>query len=242
MNEARMNVARWTMCVVVPARNEEALLPVCLDSILRACKALPPGVEWDVVVVADLSTDRTAEIARRLLSRRGTVVRSNAGMVGAARASGVMMALQRYGGRLDRCWIANTDADCRVPENWLADQVTLAEAGIEAVTGTVDVDDFSEHDHMVEQRFRETYLIYPDGRHPHVHGANLGVRADAYVRAEGWSALDTAEDHDLWQRLGQAGCKRTSMANMKVMTSGRRVGRAPQGFAGALAAHNEVLA
>ena len=49
--------------------------------------------------------------------------------------------------------------------------------------------------------FRETYEIRPDGSHPHVHGANLGVRADAYLRAGGWADLRTAEDHDLWRRL-----------------------------------------
>ncbi len=91
---------------------------------------------------------------------------------------------------------------------------------------------------MVEARFRLSYTIHPDGSHPHVHGANLGVRADAYLRAGEWNALETAEDHDLWGRLPN----RLSTARIEVVTSGRRQGRAPSGFAGALAAHNQTAA
>ena len=71
-----------------------------------------------------------------------------------------------------------------------------------------------------------------------MHGANFGVRADAYLRAGGWGALETAEDHDLWGRLRDIGAIRLSSAALTVATSGRRVGRAPLGFAQALAAHN----
>ena len=138
--------------------------------------------------------------------------------------------------------MANTDADCVVPEGWLLDQLALTKAGIEAVTGIIDVDHFGDHDAGVERRFRDTYIIHDDGTHPHVHGANLGVRADAYLRAGGWNQLTTAEDHDLWNRLGALKCQRLTVGSLKVVTSGRRVGRAPSGFAEALAAHNEAVA
>jgi cellulose synthase/poly-beta-1,6-N-acetylglucosamine synthase-like glycosyltransferase len=233
----------WHIGVLIPARNEEELLPRCLRSVLRARAALPPDVTCDIVTVVDSSTDRTYELASNLVSHgRGVVVETQAGVVGAARSLAADIALQRYDGPPVRCWLANTDADCCVPEKWLLDQLALAQAGVGAVTGIVDVDDFREHDAGVAQRFRETYAIYPDGRHPHVHGANLGVRADAYLRAGGWRKLATAEDHDLWNRLKKAGCNCVSFARMSVMTSGRRVGRAPHGFAGALAAHNAVPA
>jgi glycosyltransferase involved in cell wall biosynthesis len=229
----------WHIGVLIPARNEEELLPRCIRSVLRACAKLPSGVTCDVVVVVDSSTDGTRKLAEILLPHsRGVVVETQVGMVGVARALAAEILLTRYHGAPHRCWLANTDADCCVPEDWLLDQLALAEAGVEAVTGIVDVDDFCEHDAGVAQRFRESYAIYPDGRHPHVHGANLGVRGDAYLRAGGWSELATAEDHDLWNRLRKAGCNCVSFARMSVITSGRRVGRAPHGFAGALAAHN----
>src|ERR1035438_132616 len=91
------------------------------------------------------------------------------------------------------------------------------------------------------QRFRLTYLIHSDGTHPHVHGANIGIRADAYLESGGWRHLMTAEDHDLWQRLHRGNHRRRSDASLRVVTSGRRIGRAPHGFANALAAHNGAM-
>jgi glycosyltransferase involved in cell wall biosynthesis len=230
------------VAAVIPARNEEELLPACISSVLRAQAALPPGITTDFVIAVDSSTDRTLEIAAEMLRSFGVVVTTRAGTVGVARAVGVNAALRRYPGKLDACWLANTDADCEVPENWLVDQITLAQIGVQAVAGIVDVEDFSGHSGVVARRFRETYLLHPDGTHPHVHGANLGVRADLYRHAGGWGSLATAEDHDLWNRLSLFGCRKESVAKLKVITSGRRIGRAPDGFARALEAHDEAAA
>jgi glycosyltransferase involved in cell wall biosynthesis len=235
----------WHMAVLIPARNEEVLLGRCLRSVLQAAIALPPAITFDIVVVADSSTDRTALIAERILHTHGAVTRICDGMVGRARAAAAEIALARYFAQpardANRCWLANTDADCCVPRHWLAEQLAMAaEQNMEAVAGTVDVDSFADHDACVEQRFRATYPIAADGSHPHVHGANLGVRADAYLRAGGWGDLASAEDHDLWTRLRLTGARRLSTNRTRVLTSGRRTGRAPSGFAQALAAHNEA--
>jgi glycosyltransferase involved in cell wall biosynthesis len=232
----------WHIAVLIPARNEEDLLPHCLRSVQQARKHLPPNVTSDVIVVSDGSTDRTLEVARNVLSQRGIVVQTNSGCVGSARALAAGVALRRYTGLPTRCWLANTDADCEVPDTWLVDQLRIAQRGRTAIAGIVDVKDFSEHHPEVEQRFRLSYQINRDGSHTHVHGANLGVRADAYLLAGGWNALLTAEDHDLWTRLRTTGASQTSDALLKVLTSGRRIGRAPLGFAQALAAHNEPAA
>jgi hypothetical protein len=124
----------------------------------------------------------------------------------------------------------------------LKDYLRLARRGIHAVAGTVDVDSFEEHASFVKDRFRQSYLILPDGSHPHVHGANFGVRADFYLHAGGWRSLCTAEDHDLWNRLGKVGANRVSVSHIEVVTSGRRIGRAPHGFAETLAAHDIISA
>ena len=44
------------------------------------------------------------------------------------------------------------------------------------------------------------YIARPDGTHAHVHGANLGIRADAYLDVGGWSDASLAEDHCLWNQ------------------------------------------
>lgn len=232
----------WHIAVLIPARNEEVLLPRCLQSVLQAAALLPHGVTSDVIVVADCCIDSTASLAQHLLGPRGTVLATHAGNVGLARALAAQEALRRFPGNPAQCWLANTDADCAVPETWLLDQLQLARQGYAAVAGIIDVDCFAEHLPTVEERFRQTYLIHSDGTHPHVHGANLGIRADSYLATGGWNPLPTAEDHDLWNRLRSSSYPHVSDARLQVLTSGRRVGRAPLGFAGALAKHNETVA
>lgn len=226
------------VAILIPACNEEELLPRCLTSVLRACALLPATVTYDVVVAVDASQDRTLQIAQQMLAGHGTVIEIDAGCVGKARMGAADKALHHYDGPVDGCWMANTDADCLVPECWLTDQLALAEMGIEAIAGIIDVDSFSEHAPHVEARFYDTYVTHADGTHPHVHGANLGMRADAYRKAGGWGNLATAEDHDLWKRLQEAGTRSAPVSALVVMTSGRRKGRASSGFAEALAAHN----
>ena len=230
----------WHISVLIPARDEEDLLPRCLQSVLESGDALKGMATWDVVVAVDRSVDRTLEIAQTMLGAEGTVISVDAGIVGVTRAAAAKVALLHQPCDASRIWLANTDADCWVPPDWLSGQLELAKSGVEAVAGIIDVDSFDEHEAYVPQRFRSTYLLHADGTHPHVHGANLGVRADAYLRVGGWTDLNTAEDHDLWTRLRADGAQMLSPSHLRVLTSGRRVGRAPLGFAGALASHNEV--
>jgi glycosyltransferase involved in cell wall biosynthesis len=238
----QMTRSSWHVAVLIPARNEELLIQRCLNSVLNACTLLPSSVTTDVVVVSDSSTDLTIEIAKYMLADSGIVIATEAAIVGHARALAARVALERYQGPLDRCWFANTDADCCVPNTWLVDQLAIAEEGIEAIAGVVSVDSFEEHIIGSDIRFRDSYIIHADGSHPHVHGANMGVRADAYVRSGGWQGLETAEDHDLWRRLVRTASRQHSTSRVSVITSGRRMGRAPRGFAEALSAHDEVPA
>jgi len=48
-----------SVSVIVPARNEEACLALCLESLVEQ-----KGVDFEILVVDDASTDRTGEIAR----------------------------------------------------------------------------------------------------------------------------------------------------------------------------------
>jgi hypothetical protein len=127
-------------------------------------------------------------------------------------------------------WLATTDADSVVPPDWLSGQLALAADGWEAVIGTVAVDDWAEHHPSVATRWRASYHSIED--HAHVHGANLGLSAAAYLAAGGWQPLPAHEDVALLKRL--SGHRVVSTATLAVVTSARRQARAVGGFADAL--------
>ena len=118
--------------VIVPAHDEQDLLPACLASVRRAAQALR-GVPVHVVVVADACRDRTVRVARR---GGASVVSIDARSAGAARAAGAREVLRRTR-QLDPAsvWLATTDADSVVPSDWLVGQCALANAGWEVVVG-----------------------------------------------------------------------------------------------------------
>ena len=83
----------WHICVLIPARNKEEILPRCLTSVLRARRKLPAEITCDIVVIVDASTDRTACIAQSMLSGCGIVAIVDAGIVGSARAYAATIAV-----------------------------------------------------------------------------------------------------------------------------------------------------
>jgi glycosyltransferase involved in cell wall biosynthesis len=217
--------------VVVPAHDEEDLLPACLASLHRAARALR-GCEVHLVVVADSCRDRTAEVARR---GGAAVVAIDVQRAGAARAAGVGEVLRRTS-QLDPAdvWLATTDADTIVPSCWLRDQARYANRGWDAVAGTVWVADWSGRHPGARSLFRRRYGR-GTGPHSHVHGANLGFSAAAYLRAGGFPDVPTGEDRALVAALDAAGRRVLRTRALTVVTSARRDARAPHGFGDYLA-------
>ena len=215
--------------VVVPAHNEETLLPACLAALRRAASALQVPVH--LLVVTDMCSDRTAAVAR---AEGAQVISIRARRVGAARAAGMRELLRLTSGSdPSAVWLATTDADTVVPPGWLRRQLEYANAGCDVVLGTVIVTDWDGHPPHVPIAFEERYA-FGSGPHPHVHGANLGIRASAYLAAGGFRPLRTAEDHALLASATQAGCPVVQAGDITVETSGRRLARAPGGFSNLL--------
>nr|WP_249924540.1 glycosyltransferase [Streptomyces californicus] len=171
------------VAVVIPARDEEALLPAALASVRAA--AGHPGVGATpvlTVVVADTCTDATAAVAR---AAGAQVVPVGFRNVGRSRAAGVLTALSFFGDVPGPVWIASTDADSTVRPDWLAHQLARAAEGWDAVVGTVTADRWPPGKPHLAARYHRLYETTrpPSGRpwhHPHVHGANLGVGSRAY--------------------------------------------------------------
>jgi glycosyltransferase involved in cell wall biosynthesis len=213
--------------VVIPAHNEEDLLPSCLAAMHQAARRLH-SMTVHLIVVADACTDRTAERARRA----GVVVREiQARCVGMARRTGMREVL-RQTRHLDpiTVWLATTDADTLVSPQWLGQHLHYAARGWDAVVGTVTVTDWAGHPSGLPALFHQHYRPDHRGTHPHVHGANLGFSAQAYLAAGGFQPHPTAEDHALVAALAAAGHRILRTTEMSVLTSARRQARAPHGF------------
>jgi glycosyltransferase involved in cell wall biosynthesis len=217
--------------VIVPARDEQDLLPSCLASVRRAARAVR-GIPVHLVAVADACRDRTPQAARR---GGAAVVTISEGNVGAARAAGAREVLCRAG-HLDPAdvWLATTDADTLVPPGWLRWQLHCANQGWDAVAGTIRVADWSGYRPQTRSLFRTRYGR-GTGPHSHVHGANLGVRAAAYLQAGGFPEVPTGEDQALVAAVTAGGGRVHYTRILPVLTSGRRDSRAPDGFSGYLA-------
>lgn len=80
------------------------------------------------------------------------------------------------------------------------------------------------------RRYAAAYYSKGPG-HDHVHGANMGFRADAYRGVGGFRALSSGEDVDLAERFEAAHMSIHRDAKLSVATSARKEGRAPNGFA-----------
>ena len=241
------------VAVVVPARNEEKHIGRALHAIRYAAdlvQASRPEVSVGVVVVLDSCRDDTAKAVAETVGDDDRFVTLSAHLrsAGASRALGALAALSgRVSGAVGtsgavsgvsgavapiaRVWLANTDADSVVPPHWLCGQLDLAEAGFDAVVGTVEPDP-EELDPVLLRRWLRHHPFVDD--HEHVYGANLGVRASTYVDVGGFDGVRTREDRLLVEKLRSKGARIASTDAIRVLTSGRLDGRAPQGFAGYL--------
>lgn len=253
--------------VIVPAKDEEALLPGCLDALSAALD------RWEqhhaqgtaaVVVATDGCRDATVELARRARSadprlhvlevgegfdgaaedddagaRPDTAAGARPGGVGRARAEAARHARALFPEvPAERLWLASTDADTRVPADWLLAQTTAAGETAALVLGTVDVtlDPEAGEDPAQRAALAVWRAEYHHGEgHPHVHGANLGLPWSLYEAAGGFPPVREHEDVELTEAvraLPEGRVVATDRA--RVSTSARLVGRTPGGFSGFL--------
>lgn len=217
------------ICVVVPAHDEERLLPAALQALDVASAVA--GIDVELTVVANGCRDLTADVARDLGVH---VIEVDGANVGAARAAGFDHALARHSGHLSEVWFATTDADSRVPAGWFEAHRAAAASGADAHLGTITL---TERDRRDASAWTEAYDLRArrDAVHGHVHGANLGISALAYHLVGGFRPLVVGEDADLVRRLAACGAFVSWSADLPVMTSARRTGRAPDGVAADLA-------
>ena len=208
--------------IIIPAHDEAAHIGACVSAARRSASHHDLlGEEVRVIVVVDHCTDDTSAIAASL---GADVLSVSARNVGVARAQGARHALS-----LGARWLAFTDADSVVADDWLVRQL---ECRADAVCGVIAVHDWSPHLAAVREHFARTYTD-ADG-HRHIHGANLGVSAEAYMRVGGFAPLEHSEDVALVEALIADGALIAWSAMPRVVTSARTDFRALMGFGATL--------
>ena len=182
------------LTVIVPARNEEASIGACLKSLVEQSEEIfELGRDWELVVVDDHSTDRTAEIARSVAGVK--VMEADELKPGwTGKVNAIWTAARKARGR----WILFTDADT------IHEQGDLHRALHEAARHKVGMLSYSPRQIVngLAQRtlmplvFSELALAYPPAKvsdpNQRVAAANgqfLLVEREAYRKIGGHAAV-----------------------------------------------------
>ncbi len=228
--------------VAMPARNEQATVRAALRSVGAAlADARRHGLigRTHVEVAAHRCHDHTFDEARAALAGMSSaqVLRDEtSSTVGEVRHAAVLRGLDRLDGPPDSTWVLSTDADTVVGSDWV--RRILAEASVGeavAVVGLAELDRW--HGVAEAEPAYETLLASkmrsPVGlrQHDHVYGANLAIRADAYLACKGFPTSGHGEDQHLVDELVRRGHRVARTLNVRVRTSGRLAGRADHGLA-----------
>ena len=130
-----------------------------------------------------------------------------------------------------RTWVLSTDADSRVPADWVSALLAVAArtdadlvAGFVALDGWVaDAAARQAYDHLLHAG------LTAEG-HDHVWAANLAVAYPAYAAAGGFPSVAHGEERVLAGRVARAGGRVVGALDPVVTTSARMPGRAAHGL------------
>jgi glycosyltransferase involved in cell wall biosynthesis len=205
---------------VVPAYNEEAYLPACLESILAQTRELGDAVE--IIVVNNASTDRTREVALGYAGVR-VVDEPRKGLT-FARQAGFAAST----GEL----IANVDSDSRLTPGWVAtvEKNFAGDPKMVALSGPFVYYDLSSSE-LVSVRvfYAIAFLVYGFNRYvlragSMVQGGNFVLRRDALEKIGGFDTSISfyGEDTDIARRMNLVGTVKFTFT-LKMFSSARRL-------------------
>jgi glycosyltransferase involved in cell wall biosynthesis len=190
--------------IIVPAYNEQRLIKDCLDSLLHQ-SVDPEAYEVIVIVIDNNSTDLTAKIAK-----------SNGVRVERETKKGYVHAIRKGVEVSQGEIIAFTDADCRVPEKWVAKILEnfASSADVIAVGGKLA---FYEVNPVLDKITR-VILRFTDA----LPGNNMAIKREALGQIGGIDPnVNLSVDYWLTLNLRKVG-KIKIDKRLIVTTSGRR--------------------
>ncbi len=182
--------------IIIPARNEEKNIAACLRSVF---KLNYPSHLYEVIVVDDHSSDRTADIAKTFSQVR--LIRLSDYISGAANSYkklAISTGIQQSRGD----YIVTTDADCDVSPEWLLQfNQCIQSRNAVLIAAPVSIQDqpsllnkFESLDFMMLQAI--TAAAVHSGVHSMANGANLCYRKTAFEEVEGFKQIDDIASGD----------------------------------------------
>lgn len=177
------------LSIVIPVKNEEAILPKLLESVKRQSFS-----DYEIIVADAHSTDKTADVAKRYGAK---IVEG--GMPGPGRNSGALEAKGDV--------IAFLDADVQLPNPRFLDDC-LAEMDRKNLdVATCKVKPLSRK--PIDRALHEVYNAYAtvtEKINPHAPGFCILVRRHTHERIKGFDeSVVFAEDHEYVQRAKKQG-------------------------------------
>ena len=188
--------------VIVPAYNEQELIAGCLDTLIN--QSLDRD-QYEIIVIDNQSTDLTTQI----VAEKGIRVEKEP-------QKGYVHAIRRGIEVAGTEIVAFTDADCRVPQDWLNDILEhfVNEQDVIGVGGKLSFYDI----HPLSNLFARSVLYFNKA----LPGNNMAIRREAIERIGGIDpTVNLTLDYWLTVKLRRVG-KLKIDRKLVVMTSGRR--------------------
>ncbi|HTP13144.1 MAG TPA: glycosyltransferase [Bacteroidota bacterium] len=189
--------------VVIAARNEEHTIGTCIQSVVRQSY---PHENFEVIVVDDHSSDRTAEIVSNIAAAYDNV-HLVALSSGTTSEGGKPEAIARGVGAARGEIILTTDADCTVSPEWIASIVRYFRPDVAFVAGPVRISPETNLLSRLDSLEVFGLLTMAAGligaHHPIIaNGANLAYRKSAFQSVGGYGDGRTwCDDETIMHRI-----------------------------------------
>ena len=235
--------------VAVPVKDEAARIAACVSALALQRDVAPDAI----VLVVNNTEDATSTIVRDLAYSLPVPVQvidhvfpPEQASAGAARRMAMERAAVMVG---EGGVLLTTDADGRVPADWVAANLFHIRRGIDAVAGRAVLDPVDaaaiparlHADDALECAYAAALdqiasIVVPQPwdpwpRHTEHSGASIAVTLAAYRGAGGMPAAPIAEDRRFFAALRESGARIRHAPEIVVEVSGRLIGRAEGGMA-----------
>jgi len=204
--------------VILPARNEERLLPAALRSIAEASY---PLADVEAIVVSNGSTDRTIPLAREVGAELAAIGGPTVRVLEVA-AHGVSLAKNAGAAAAAGRLLVFMDADSRMSPGLLTRVAARAAAGERAASIRIIADGRDPIDHAF-------FWVLENGKRVVRTRANMfWCERELFLQLGGFDeTIQHAEDLELMRRASRAGATVGHIHGEWIATSPRRLHRLP---------------